>query len=184
MCWNLNYKTIHSHSCQIKVYIRLQQYTGCEWNVKTQTYLHSSLNYGNLPFLIRLFLSDHFTMKNKFRKITSVWVCICYMTWYPSLYRWPFCFQGPARHRAATAGATATQYTGDVFDATESVNWTCFEHDFSLSSSFCYFWWFIYLQFGEIGLSRDQRHDKFVQCRRPEGVQIKDIVNIECKYDS
>ena len=106
-------------------------------------------------------------MKNKFRKITSVWVRICYMTWYPSLYRWPFCFQGPARHRAATA----TQYTGDVFDVrfvSESVNWTCFEHDFSLSSSFYYFWWFTYLQFGEIGLSRDQRHDKFVQCRQRE----------------
>ena len=89
------------------------------------------------------------------------------MTWYPSLYRWPFCFQGPARHRAATA----TQYTGDVFDVrfvSESVNWTCFEHDFSLSSSFYYFWWFTYLQFGEIGLSRDQRHDKFVQCRQRE----------------
>ena len=161
--------------------MRLQQYTGCEWNVKTKTYLHSSLSYGNLPFLIKLFLSNHFTIKNKFRKVTSVSVRILFHDLVSEPVQVTVLFP---RSRETQGSYSYTIYTGDVFDATESVNWTCFEHDFSLSSSFCYFWWFIYLQFGEIGLSRDQRHDKFVQCRRPEGIQIKDIENIECKYDS
>ena len=110
--------------------MRLQQYTGCEWNVKTKTYLHSSLNYGNLPFLIKLFFSNHFTIKNKFRKVTShfssyfvPWLGIRACTGDRFVSKVP-----------RDTGQLQLQYTGDVFDTrfvSESVNWTCFEHDFS-----------------------------------------------------
>ena len=148
--------------------MRLQQYTGCEWNVKTKTYLHSSLSYGNLPFLIKLFLSNHFTIKNRFRKVTSVSVRILFHDLVSEPVQVTVLFpSSPETHGTQLHNIQATFLIQGLFQKVSIERALSMILAF-LARSFYYFWWFAYLQFGEIGLSRDQWHDKFVQCRQRE----------------